>query len=163
MLEIFKLLEPFVSLFLGQRHSLTEKSLKLSAEILNQLRRVLGLVGILFGSLLLFCMGVHYFIDRTLTQLDSGSFSFSPSMYFLLVFILLCLGGIMYAINKTVWTAAFKKDEDETNLKNQSQSGNNLNANPIETAVSLLILDFIKEREAKREAQSNHKNETNLP
>ena len=50
MLELFKLVEPFLTLMAGQRQMCTEKSLKLSAEILNQLRKVITLVAMLLGS-----------------------------------------------------------------------------------------------------------------
>lgn len=151
MLEILKLIEPMASLFLGQRQMISEKSIRLSQEILNQLRRVITLVAMLVGSLVLFCLGMSYFIDRTLDQLDGGNFSFTPSLIFLSIFMAVCLIVVFYSTNKSVWTSVFKKDQEEEEAKQQKAEVPNQGANPIETAVSLLILDFVKEREFNRQ------------
>lgn len=160
MLELFKLVEPFLSLIAGQRQMITEKSLKLSAEILNQLRKVITLVAMLLGSLVLFCLGMSYFIDRTLDQLDNGAFTLTPSLIFLIVFMLICLVIVLYATNKNVWTNIFKKDRDEEEAERlENQRSQREVSNPIETAISLLILDIVKEREEKRKTPPTNSSE----
>lgn len=160
MLELFKLVEPFLSLMAGQRQMITEKSLKLSAEILNQLRKVITLVAMLLGSLVLFCLGMSYFIDRTLDQLDNGAFSLTPSLIFLIIFMLICLAVVLYATNKNVWTNIFKKDRDEEEAERlENQRSQREASNPIETAISLLILDIVKEREEKRKTPPTNSSE----
>lgn len=160
MLELFKLVEPLLTLMAGQRQMITEKSLKLSAEILNQLRKVITLVAMLLGSLVLFCLGMSYFIDRTLDQLDNGAFSFTPSLIFLVVFMFICLVVVLYATNKNVWTNIFKKDRDEEEAERlENQRTQRETSNPIETAISLLILDIVKEREEKRKNPSTNSTE----
>lgn len=146
MNDIFKLLEPVISLLVGSRQSLAENSLWRSAEILNQLRKVLLLVAQLMASLILFCLGMSYFIERLLDQLDSGSFHFSHSLIFLSFFMLLCLISIFYATKKSVWASVLEKgSENDDAVKPLFGNG------PIETAVSLYILDVVKERELLRE------------
>ena len=114
MTDLLKIVEPLITLFLGQRQMISEKSLQLTKEILNQLRRVVSLISMLIGSLILFCLGMSYFIDRTLDQLDRGDFSLTPSLIFLLVFMLICLALVFYSTNKNVWIKILKKDpEDE--------------------------------------------------
>lgn len=155
MADLLKLVEPLISLFLGQRQMITEKSLQLTKEILNQMRRVVTLISMLVGSLILFCLGMSYFIDRTLDQLDRGDFTLTPSLIFLLIFMLVCLGTVVYSTNKNVWTKILKKDpeEEEAEKEINRQRMATQHNNPIEAAISLFILDLVKERELNREKE----------
>ena len=157
MTDLLKIVEPLITLFLGQRQMISEKSLQLTKEILNQLRRVVSLISMLIGSLILFCLGMSYFIDRTLDQLDRGDFSLTPSLIFLLVFMLICLALVFYSTNKNVWIKILKKDpedeevEKEIERQTERQKMATQHNNPIEAAISLFILDLVKERELSRE------------
>lgn len=157
MSELLKLLQPFMAILFGnllKAQNLKEKSLRLSNEILQQIRRILVLISLTFGAFVLFCISVGYFIDRTLTLLDRGAFYFTPSLIFLIVFMIVCLIVFIYSTNKNVWTEAFKKDQQEEKIEEITSSS----VSPIETAISLFILDFIKERETARETNSNKEN-----
>lgn len=145
MNELFKLVEPLLAILMGSRRSLAENSLRLSADILHQLREILRLIAQIIGSVILFCLGMSYFIDRLLEQLDRGEFHFTPSLVFLTVFMLLCLASIFYATKKSVWAAIFEKNAEE-----HPPASPLLGDGPIETAISLYILDVVKEREANR-------------
>jgi hypothetical protein len=157
MNDIFKFGEFFLNYFLGRKSLISEKSLEISAEILNQLRRILLLVVLTFGALVLFCMGTGYLIDRLLDNLDKGDFIFTPSIYFILVFQLLCVGVIIYATNKKQWMDIFRAGKKTAPAEDRPAlppAGNQL-----ESVLSLLILDFIKDREFKREQQAQNKNQ----
>lgn len=157
MSEILKILQPIIAIFFGnllKAQNLKEKSLRLSSEILQQIRRILILISLTFGAFVLFCISVGYFIDRTLNLLDHGSFYFTPSLIFLIVFMIVCLLIFVYSTNKNVWTEAFKKDQQEDKKEQETTS---TGPSPIETAISLFILDFIKEREMSR--NDKHENQ----
>lgn len=147
MNDIFKLLEPIMAVLIGSRQNLAERTLRIPAEVLNQLREILRLLAQLMGSLILFCLGMSYFIDRLLDQLDSGGFHFTPSLVFLTLFMAACLASLLHATQKSVWTSIFEKTPEPPPAANPL-SGNG----PLETAISLYILDVVKEREAKRES-----------
>jgi small-conductance mechanosensitive channel len=164
MQDLIRLLEPFMSIIFGNilQKNLKERSLKLSSEILQQIRRILVLISLSFAALVLFCISVGYFIDRTLSLLDQGSFFLTPSLIFLLVFMLVCLGVFAYSTRRKAWAEAFKKDQmDEVlaNAENEEKISAHRETSPIETAVSLFILDFVKEREFQREHKKEHKTE----
>jgi hypothetical protein len=150
MNDLFKVGEFFLNYFLGKRNFIGEKSLEISAEILNQLRKILILVVLTIGSLALFCMGMSYLIERFLNNIDNGQTVFTPSIWFILGFLVICIGVMTYATRKQNWLDIFKS---ETKVKAPSLPP--VGGNAIESVLSLLILDFIKERELKREKEKN--------
>ena len=149
MNELFKLGEFFFNYFLNQKNIIGEKSLEISAEILNQLRRILILVVLTMGSLVLFCMGMSHLIERLLNNIDKGIFILTPSIWFILVFQLLCVGMIIWATNKKKWLDIFKSEKKEKAAAEKASSGHG----QLESVISLLILDIIREREFKRDQQ----------
>ncbi len=150
MNELFKVGEFFLNYFLGKKKSIGEKSWEISAEILNQLRRILILVVLTIGSLALFCMGMSYLIERFLNNLDNGQALFTPSIWFILGFLAICIGVMVYATRKQNWLDIFKSEKKEDSALQVSPG-----VNAIESVLSLLILDFIKDREQKRELEKN--------
>lgn len=153
MNDLFKIGEFFLNYFVGRGNLISEKSLEISAEILNQLRRILILVVLTLGSLALFCMGMSHLIERFLNNIDNGAALFTPSIWFILGFLIICIGVMIYATNKSNWLDIFKAEKKET-PPSVPAGGNQL-----ESVISLLILDFIKEREAKRAQKPETKNE----
>lgn len=145
MNDLFRVGEFFINYFLGKKSIIGEKSLEISAEILNQLRRILILVVLTIGSLALFCMGMSYLIERFLNNLDQGTALFTPSIWFILGFLAICVAIMIYATNKKNWLDIFKSEKKEEASRELPVSGTGL-----ESVVSLLILDFIKEREHNR-------------
>lgn len=131
-------------MMMGQRSSLGERSQEISVEILNQIRRVLILVVITLGALTMFCMGMSHLIERVLNKLDDGNFIFTNSIGVIFLFIALCVGVLVYSTNKKVWLDIFKKEKTEPLTAAPA-----LNST-IESVISLLVLDIIKEREAER-------------
>ena len=150
MNDLFKVGEFFLNYFLGKKKFIGEKSLEISAEILNQLRRILILVVLTIGSLALFCLGMSYLIERFLNNLDNGQTLFTPSIWFVLGFLVICIGVMVYATRKQNWLDIFKSEKIEEAAPQTQSTGN-----AIESVISLLILEFIKEREQKRELEKN--------
>ena len=150
MKELFKVGEFLLNYFLGKKKIIGEKSWEISAEILNQLRKILILVVLTIGSLALFCLGMSYLIERFLNNLDNGQTLFTPSIWFILVFLIICIGVMVYATRKQSWLDIFKSE-----VKEEATSLLPAGVNAIESVLSLLIMDFIKEREQKRELEKN--------
>lgn len=144
-MDFINLAEMFFKFFMNQHSSIGQKSQEISVEILNQVRRVLILVIITTGALILFCMGMSHLIERVLNKLDEGGFFFSTSIAVLLLFIVICIGVMIYSTRKSVWMGLFKK-ELASEAKPQAEGQNSL-----ETVITLLVMDFIKEREYSRE------------
>lgn len=156
-MNLFEILKPLLQILFSQAGfmGVTEtKALHLSKEILQQLRRIVILLSVTLGGLLLFLLGMHFLVLRLLDQLDQGSFTLTPSILFLFIFILTCLGTIIYSVRTKTWLKSF---EDKTTDNSTSQ--NRIDTAPIESAISLFILDLVKEREWKR-AQESQKNES---
>ena len=156
-MDIFKMGELFLNYFLGKKNAFSEKTFEISAEILNQLRRILILVVLTVGSLALFCMGVSHLIERFLNNIDTGETLFTPSIWFILGYLALCIGVMIYATRKQNWLDIFKSNEKEDAV---AQTPALTGSGQLESVISLLILDFVKERESKRakEQQEQHPN-----
>lgn len=144
-MDFFKLAELFFKFIMGQRSLIGERSQEISVAVLNQIRRVLILVVITLGALTMFCMGMSHLIERVLNKLDDGTFMFTPSIGVILFFIALCIGVLLYSTNKNTWLNIFKK-EIAPSAETAPQTGST-----IESVISLLVLDIIKEREFTRE------------
>lgn len=142
---------------MGQRLNIGERSQEISVEILNQVRRILILVVITLGALTMFCMGMSHLIERVLNKLDEGSFYFTPAIGVILFFLVICIGVLIYSTNKNVWLNIFKKEKAQLE---EAPPASPL-GNQIESVISLLVLDFIKERESNREARKNNPKENN--
>jgi hypothetical protein len=153
MNDIFKLGELIFSYFIGRKSLIAERSLEISAEILNQLRRILILTVLTFGALVLFCMGMSYMIERLLDNLDKGVFILTPSIWFIFIFQLVCLGIILFATNKKKWLDIFKSGNKEYSSEKSALTPA-AGHGQLESVISLLIMDFIREREFKREQQT---------
>lgn len=130
-----------------------DAALELSAELLNQLRRLLIIFAVTLTSLLLFLLGTHYIIIRILDQLDRSEFEMTNSIIFLLIFNSLCLAAIIYSTTRKTWNNTFAKKQDTTQASANSMPPMSPNLEPITSAVSLYILDIVKEREWKRAQQ----------
>lgn len=145
-MDFFKMAELFFKFMMGQRSLISERSQEISVEILNQVRRILILVVVTLGALTMFCMGMSHLIERVLNKLDGGEFIFTPAIGVLLAFIAICIGVLVYSTNKKVWLDIFKKDVSLASPAPPAAA-----VSTIESVISLLVLDIIKEREAGRE------------
>ena len=155
MSDIFKMVEFFFNYVIGQRQSIGSRSQEISVEILNQIRRVLILVVITLGALTIFCMGVSHLIERVLNNLDQGTAFFTPSVWVILGFLLVCIATLVYSTNKNVWLSIFKKEKLE---EAEHKSSGVFGGGQLESVISLLVLDILKEREAGREREKNREN-----
>ncbi|MBC7428955.1 MAG: hypothetical protein H7336_10110 [Bacteriovorax sp.] len=161
MNDIFKIGEFFLNYFIGRKNIFSEKSLEISAEILNQLRRILILVVLTLGSLALFCMGMSHLIERFLNNIDHGDALFTPSIWFILGFLIICAGVMVYATRKQNWMDIFKAGKKEEEEEAAAPKPLLCGSGQLESVISLLILDFVKERESKRAREQHHSSHHN--
>lgn len=140
-------LELLIKLF-GQ-NSMSMNPVDIGQQIIAQLKKILMSLIILFICCVVFCLLMGYLVDRILTLMDQGTFYFSNSIIFLLILIVINIGTIVWALRK-----ASAKEENSSKEKNQELIPMN---SPLESAVAALIFDFIKERETKREMNSDNK------
>lgn len=147
MTDILKMAELFFSFVLGQRQSIGSRTQEISGEIINQIRRVSILLVITIGALTLFCMGASHLIERILNNLDKGLFILSPAVWVIFTFLIFCLCILVYSTNKKVWMRMLKKDKVESEPKG-------LGSGQLESVISLLVLDILKERELSRRVES---------
>ena len=62
-MDFSNLAELFISLVMGRTSLLGDRTQKLSATILNQIRRVLILVLVMIGAFALFCVGMAQLVE----------------------------------------------------------------------------------------------------
>ncbi len=151
-MDFFSVAEMFFKYMMGQRSLIGERSQEISVEILNQIRRVLILVVVTLGALTMFCMGMSHLIERVLNKLDEGGFYFTTSIGVILVFIFICVGVIVYSTNKNVWLSIFKKEKI---AQAPSAEAPSTMSNTLESVITLLVMDFVKEREANRATKTS--------
>jgi hypothetical protein len=98
---------------------------------------------------------MHFLIIRLLDQLDRGELYLSNSILFLLVFNAICIAVIVYSTLTKTWTKTFAENEAARPNDNYSGSAPNsqIDTSPLISALGVLILDFVKEREWKRQQQ----------
>lgn len=117
--------------------SVLQPQSSLSAEQLNRsIRQLLNYAVSLLVSAVMLVIIATFLIDRALDQLDQQILALSPSIILLL--ILLALDIVVIA----VLLRSGKPGNTQPPAPQQS---------PLEHAVSILILDFVKEREVQRQ------------
>jgi hypothetical protein len=67
---------------------------------------------------------------------------------------MICICAILYSTDKENWIKIFKNQSKNTSDINDQNQGANYPGSQIESVIALLILDFIKQREAKPESAS---------
>jgi ABC-type molybdate transport system permease subunit len=145
--DLFKMAEFFFKYILGQRQSFGARSQEISVEIINQIRRIIILLVVTIGALTMFCMGASHLIERILNNLDAGTFIFTPSVWVIIAFLIICFSVLVYSTNKNVWLKMLKKEKEEI----KEPQGNGFAGGQLESVISLLVIDIIKERESNRE------------
>jgi len=163
-MDFSNLAELFISLVMGRTSLLGDRTQKLSATILDQMRRVLILVLVMIGAFALFCVGMAQLVERILDRLDQGGSVLTPSIGAILIFMLLCLCILLFSTNKRLWLEIQKHEKEQHHEQNGASSS--ILGTQLESVLSLLVLDFLKERGLKREKtheKTNDKEASAMP
>lgn len=151
---MLKLIIPLLSFFLGNAKTLFKNpSETITQQLVLHLRGFSLVLSSCLGSLVLLCVGTSLFLAKVAQQFDiQDEFYFTTGMWIYLAWVIITLFILIYSLRKNTWLKAmgFKQRSQES----KKQSG------AIESAIALLIMDFIEERQKKRQSPSS--NETNV-
>lgn len=131
-----------LSYFLGQTKSMFQKqSSALSEQIVMNVRSFVVIILSSVGALALFCSGFYAFVTHVAWQLDQyGGLQMTATLMITLVLWIVSLGVIVYCLRPTTWLKSTGVEKPPARP-----------AGAIEGAVAMLIMDFIKERESRRD------------
>lgn len=132
---------------------------KVTDKLLENLRKVTMLIitclvcaSLLVAGIIVSGMNLFSNYDQT------GSFRFTGVLSFSLALIFISSAVLLLVLNKKTWSSVKSMSTEASRNQSQSYDSNshfNLYSksepSPIETAISQLIMDFIKEREKARE------------
>lgn len=125
------------SLFKNPREALTQ-------QIILKIRALTALLLTSVGALALFCCGFYMFLSHVATQLDnSGAVQWTATLVISASLSLASLWVLIFSLRSKAWLKA-------TGLQASSAKSSGKQTSPLENAVALLIVDFIKEREQRR-------------
>lgn len=156
---MMNLILPILSYFLGNAKNLfKEPSIALTQQLAMHIRSFILLIVTCVGSLTLFCVGTSLLISRISSQFDSREgFYFSVGMGIYTAMAVLSLGVLVYCLRRKTWLNAMGFNQPPA--KQASSRGG-----AIENAVALLVMDFIEERQNRRQqsqdSASDHKHTT---
>jgi hypothetical protein len=142
---MLKFITLLISYFMGKFNaSGSESSIKfLTAALIQKTRKI----ALLFGIITLASIGLSLSLMKAIQ--DAGAWfeknyvmNFSPGFFLALIGAAGFFALFLYATSEARWT---EKDEDKPQETKHSV------ASPFEEAISLLIMDFVREREFNRE------------
>ena len=139
---------PILSFFAGNAKSFFKDSSEvITKQLALHLRAITFLIVTAIGSLTLSCVGISLFIVSLAKQLElEDGFVFSNSMIVYLVMSLISISVLIYSLKSKTW---LEKLETEKPTPTPKASG------AIENAVAVVVMDFIEERQRKRESSSH--------
>lgn len=147
MNAVFRILELIMAFKFGQTGGLAEKSQELTANVVNHVRHIVTIALIAIAALALFCVGVSMMLEDVLKNIDlHGAFTSTATFYGSLALTLITLGTICYCMREKTWlkvTGIEKEEEKRSQASSASTS-------PMETALALVITDFVQERQHQR-------------
>ena len=130
----------FLSTFLSQSLSFLSPTAIID-QIFERFQKVLKTLIVLVICTIMSCVTLAYLIDRFLNQLDTGEFALTRSIILLVVLLMgLSLTIILTLKNLTQKEAEIRKRQ----VTQRTESA-------LEAALAALVLDYVKEREEKRQ------------
>ncbi|WII71309.1 hypothetical protein QJS83_12635 [Bdellovibrio sp. 22V] len=147
---MMKFILPLLSFFMGSAKNLfKEPGVALTQQLVLHLRALGLIVTSCVGALALFCVGLSLLISRIASQFDSTEdFYFSTSMWIYSGMTVLAAGVLIYSLRRQTWLKAMGFAEKPQTAQNKSGA--------LESAVALLVMDFIEERQSRRKEQQDH-------
>lgn len=127
-----------------QTTSIRESALEIFEEAIGKSRKVVVLTLAGLGAVTFFCGGIFIAILDATTQYDRNGFiAFSSTLGAGLTLVLLAAIGFAVVFARA-WPGATKHVEVREEIHHHQSSG-------LEQALSILVMDFVKERELKRQ------------
>lgn len=143
---MMKLLLPLISFFMGSAKNLfKEPGVAITQQVVMHVRSLTFIVVSCLGSLALFCVGLSLLIASLAKQVDAeGGFSFSNGMIVYSVMVVVSLGVLVYGLKRETWLRAL-------GFETRPQPAASSKSGALENAVALLVMDYIEERQSRRE------------
>ena len=130
----------FLSNFLSQSLSFLSPTAIID-QLFERFQKVLKTLIILAVCTVMSCVTLAYLIDRFLNQLDAGEFVVTRSI------ILLVLLLIGFSLTLTFTLKSLNRKEAEARKRQDLQR----TESALEAALAALVMDYVKEREEKRQ------------
>lgn len=143
-----KLIIPLLSFLLGNAKGFfKEPSVAITQQLVLHTRALILLAVTTLGSLALSCVGISLLIANIAGILDKGDgFEFSGGTWVYLAMTLVFGGTLIWSLRKSTWLQSVGLQEPPAS---QAKKGS-----PIENALALLVMDFVDERQRKRQEKS---------
>lgn len=150
MLNLFL---PLLSFFAGNTKSFVESTTEqITLKVALQMREFLILIFLGVASLVLVIVGTSMFTVELANIFEQeNELHWSASLSIFLSLTVVSAVGLYVSLKSANWQKAASK---KINLP-QSQPKESKPSSPIESAVALLIMDFVEERQANRTAKSS--------
>lgn len=144
---------PILSFLLGNAKSMFKEPREaFTQQVVLHLRAVVILVVIGVGSLALFCVGVSLLISHLATQLDSSSsFSWGVGTSIYTGLTVISLGVLLFSLRQRTWLKSMGFEARGPS----ATAGSGKKGSPLENAVALLVMDFVEERQRRRNSSGD--------
>ncbi|MEK2687854.1 hypothetical protein [Bdellovibrio sp. GT3] len=145
---MMKFLLPLLSFLLGNAKGLIKEPAEaFSQQLAMRVRSLTTLLVAVIGSLALGCVGLSLFIASIASQLDKNEeFHVSGGMMVYLVLTVVAVGVLIYSLSSKTWMKSLGFEQKPATQQNQKRATGTL-----ESAVALLVMDFIEERKERRD------------
>lgn len=145
-----KILLALASFFLGNAKILfREPSQALTQQLVLRIRSITILAVTAIGSLALACVGISLLIANIASHLDAErDFQMSGGTFLFLGMTVVFGFVLFWALRKETWIKAISAQESP---KTQKNSG------ALESALALVVMDFLEERKHRRSDRTSHK------
>lgn len=141
------LLLPLLSFLLGNAKNMFKQSgTALSQQMVLHVRAVSIVLITGIGSLVIFCTTLCFLISNVAAQLDQEEgFSFTGSTLVFSITAAISLAVLLFSLRRKTWLNTVGLQQSETKKT----------TSPIESAIALLIMDFVESRkEQRKESES---------
>jgi hypothetical protein len=141
-----KLLIPLISFFIGNASKLfKEPGQALTQQLVLHVRSITLLIVSTIGSLVLFLVGASFLVSYIVNQVEKdGGFQATTGFIIYTAMVLVSGGVLTYSLRSKTWLKSLGM---QTQAEPQAKK-----SGAIESAVALLIMDFVEERQARRES-----------
>ncbi|NUN05493.1 MAG: hypothetical protein HUU57_07010 [Bdellovibrio sp.] len=148
-----KFLIPLLSFLLGNaKNFMKEPTEALTQQLVLHIRSISLLLTGCVGSLALSCVGLSLFISRLAGQFDAAEeFSFTISLGIYLGMTVVFGGLLAFCLRRKTWLAAMGFADRSAAEESRKKSG------ALESAVALLVMDFVEERQSRRQQQNENR------
>ncbi|KYG61475.1 hypothetical protein AZI86_17330 [Bdellovibrio bacteriovorus] len=144
-----KFLIPLLSFFLGNAKSFFGgPSQAITQQVVLRVRAITILAICAIGSLALSCVGLSLLIAKIATQLDSPEgFVWTTGTSVYLGMTLLFVGALVITMLRSTWLSS--------GGFNPQKEAPRKGGSPIENAIALVVMDFLEERQQRRQKNEN--------